>query len=131
LCTLLVVVAFPSCIHHHHHDGRGTTAPVVISKPGPPPHAPAHGYRHKHHQGVEMVFDAELGVYVVVGRKDHFFYKDCFYRLVNGSWEMSVRIDAGWAGIASDHLPRGLAKKRAKAKGHHKQKPQHPAKHRY
>jgi hypothetical protein len=127
LCALLLLAAFPSCVHHNYHRGR--PAPVVLSKPGPPPHAPAHGYRHKHHHhGVELVFDSQLGVYVVVGWEEHFFYKDHFYRLVNGRWELSARLDGGWGKVKSGKLPKGLAKKRAKGK-HGKGKHRHPAKH--
>ena len=32
-----------------------------VYRHGPPPHAPAHGYRHKQH-GVELVYDSGRGV---------------------------------------------------------------------
>ena len=36
---------------------------------GPPPHAPAYGYRH-HHQGARLAFDSKLGVYVVLSQNE-------------------------------------------------------------
>ena len=125
LCTTIAATALPGCVVHHH-GARG--GPVVVSRPGPPPHAPAHGHGHKHHQhGVEMVFDSNLGVYVVVGSKDVFFHKDRFYRIVNGAWEITARLDGRWAAVHHG-LPKGL-KKVHEAKRHGKGKRQHPAKH--
>ena len=93
----------------------------MISKPGPPPHAPAHGHRHKHqHHGVELVFDSHLGVYVVVGRNDVFFHRDHFYRIVDGGWQVSVRLNDGWAHAHHGKLPKGLSKKALRGKHHGK-----------
>jgi len=47
----------------HGHGSRGHTH--VETRPGPPPHAPAHGYRHKHRRGPELVYDGRLGVNTV------------------------------------------------------------------
>ncbi len=33
-------------------------------KQGPPPHAPAHGYRHKHQHGHDMEYNSDAGAYV-------------------------------------------------------------------
>ncbi len=138
LCATIAVTAMSGCVRHHHHRARNAPAAVVVSKPGPPPHAPAHGHRHKHHHhGVELVFDAHLGVYVVVGRDDVFFHRDHFYRIVDGGWQVSVRLDDGWAHAHHGKLPKGLSKKAHGAKhhgkGHHRAKRRrdghHPAKH--
>ena len=134
LCTTIAVTAMSGCVRHHHHRPRSAPAPVVVGKPGPPPHAPAHGYRHKHqHHGVELVFDSYLGVYVVVGRENAFFHRGHFYRIIDGGWQMSVRLDDGWAHAHPGKLPKGLGKKRH-GKGHHPAKRHrnghHPAKHR-
>lgn len=90
---------------------------------GPPPHAPAHGYRHKHHHGVEMVFDSGLGVYIVAGYPNHYFYDSRYYRRRDGSWEISLLLGGSWVGITEAELPPGLRKMRGKGpknKKHHR-----------
>src|SRR5262245_11687981 len=58
--------------------------PVIVREGGahgPPPWAPAHGHR-RHHQRayqhrdatVDMVFDSGLGVYVVVGLPNYYYW---------------------------------------------------------
>lgn len=84
---------------------------------GPPPHAPAHGYRRKHHDqhhggDVELVFDSGLGVYVVVGFPSHYWLEGTYYREQGGSFQVAASIDGPWT--ASRSLPPGLA---GKAKG--------------
>ena len=140
LCTTIAATATSGCVRHLHHRAHGAPAPIVVSKPGPPPHAPAHGYRHKHHHhGVELVFDSHLGVYAVIGWDDVFFHRDHFYRIVDGGWQISMRLNDGWAHAHPGKLPKGLGKKALGAKrhgkGHHPAKRRHhghrPAKHHY
>jgi hypothetical protein len=102
------------------HDPHGHERDVHASGPGrghgPPPHAPAHGYRTKQNAGVadvELVFDSGLGVYVVVGLPDHFFWDGFFLRSEKGLWYSSLRIDGGWEPRSSDALPPGLRNKTA------------------
>ncbi len=83
---------------------------------GPPPHAPAHGYRHKHPDGVELVYKSNIGVYVVVGYPEHYFLKDKYYRLNNGSWEVSFNIKREWAPVSDKKLPSGLRNKNVRKK---------------
>ena len=71
---------------------------------GPPPHAPAHGYRHKHH-GRDLVFDAELGVYVVVGLRDVWFLDDSYFRISGDHWEVSVGTPDRWRVMAVSAVP--------------------------
>jgi len=84
---------------------------------GPPPHAPAHGYRHKYH-GVELVYDSDRGVYVVVELDNHFYFKGHFYRHRRGDqWEIGVHVNGPWEVVAEKSLPKGLrSKKRDEAK---------------
>ncbi len=118
-----LLLGLSGCVPHHHH---GRPGPPAVRHPGPPPHAPAHGYRHKHHHhGVELVFDTHLGAYVVVGLEDHFFHRDHFYRLAHGFWYRSARLDGHWARVTHS-LPPGLAKKRHSHR--HKKGKGHPAK---
>lgn len=81
---------------------------------GPPPHAPAHGYRHKHKHGVELIFDAGLGVYIVVGYPNYYFYDDLYYHYHNGMWHASHILDGQWKVITNKKLPPGLQKKKVK-----------------
>lgn len=126
LGTIGVAALLSGCVQHYHGHPRRAPA-VVVHKPGPPPHAPAHGYRHKHaHHGVDLVFDSGLGVYIVVNLTDHYYHDGHFFRLHDGVWQISAHLNHGWK-HASKRLPPGLAKKHGK-KGH-KRGP-HPAKHR-
>ena len=85
---------------------------------GPPPHAPAHGYRH-HHQGVTLAFDSKLGVYVVPGHPDHFYSEGRFLRVHAGSWQVGGSLGGPWSPYSPSSLPPGLRKAHTpKAKGH-------------
>lgn len=95
----------------HAHPGRGH---------GPPPHAPAHGYRAKQHHvvgDVELVFDSDLGVYLVVGMPNHFYWDGIYLRVEKGSWYASARLDSGWKPRKASSLPPGLRKQAARGKG--------------
>lgn len=85
--------------------------PPPSKQVGPPPHAPAHGYRHKHPDGVVLVFESELGLYIVSGHKDLYFHNDRYYRLRNGEWCASVHVNGPWDVVAVKKLPPGLYKK--------------------
>lgn len=97
--------------------------PVVVNRPGPPPHAPAHGYRYKHPGGAELRFDTGLGVYVVVGYPEIYFYDGWFVRYDGGAWQVSASLDGDWESRPSGWLPPGLKDKYAG-----KPKPPHPHK---
>jgi len=88
-------------------------------KPGPPPHAPAHGYRHKH-RGVELVYDSDRGIYVVIDFPNHYYFKGHYYRLGEIQWEVGVNLEGPWGFITYGELPKGLRvekKGKGKAKG--------------
>jgi hypothetical protein len=85
---------------HHHHD-RGY---------GPPPHAPAHGYRAKQHHH-DLVYDVHLGVYVVVGLHDHYYHNGHYYKHVRDGWYYSRYSDKDWRRYDERKLPPGLARK--------------------
>ncbi|MEE8513795.1 MAG: hypothetical protein V3S73_03615 [Gammaproteobacteria bacterium] len=86
---------------------------------GPPPHAPAHGYRHKHRDGVELVFDSGRGVYVVVEIPNQYYFDGRYYRARVNVWEVSVTIDGPWEWIAEASIPIGL---QTSSSAKHKQK---------
>jgi hypothetical protein len=110
--------------------------PVVRDDPGhgPPPWAPAHGYRHKHHRAyesregtVELVFDGGLGVYAVGGFPDYYWWDGSYLRISGGRWVTAAYLDASWAPCPDDRVPSKLRTKAAKAgggksKGKHKGK---------
>ncbi len=94
--------------HSYHH-------------PGPPPHAPAHGYRHKHHDGYELEYNATLGVYVVLRVPDIYFGNNLYIRMSSdGRWLVSATIGDGWRPAAAYEIPPKL--KAYKEKGKHKKK---------
>ena len=88
---------------------------------GPPPHAPAHGYRHKQH-GAELTYDSGRGVYVVVGFPGHYYYRDHYYRFGGVRWEVGAHIDGPWKSVSVESLPPGLRDK-DKGKGKSKEPP--------
>ena len=81
---------------------------------GPPPHAPAHGYRHKH-KSHTLEYDSGVGVYVVIGLTDHFFDDGLYFRYRSGNWEVSVNLNSGWGSADERVVPHKLWK----SKGHH------------
>jgi hypothetical protein len=83
---------------------------------GPPPHAPAHGHRHKQH-GLELVYDSGRGVYVVVELPHHYYYKGRYYRILGNQWQVGIHIDGPWQSVSEKSLPPGLrAGQRGKGK---------------
>lgn len=70
---------------------------------GPPPHAPAHGYRRKQ-RGADLVYDSGLGVYVVVGYP-YYYLDDRFYRQADGAWQASVNLNGPWQPVPDRSLP--------------------------
>lgn len=91
---------------------------VKDTKGGPPPHAPAHGYRHKHrNDGVVLVYDSGIAVYAVSGYRDCYFNDGMYFRFSGGTWEMSARISGPWKVTVVDNVPSGL---KVKYKGKHK-----------
>ncbi len=96
-------------IHHRERDSHSH---------GPPPHAPAHGYRHKTKHGMEIVYDSECGVYVVVGFLDHYYHRERYYRWHRDRWEISASFDGDWKSMSAKKLPSGLRlKTKGKGKG--------------
>jgi hypothetical protein len=149
-CTPTALLAtagflFAGCIVHHHHGGPPAHPAERHAHHGPPPHAPAHGYRWKHPRDhVEMVFDSEVGVYVVVGHSGVYWDGDRYVRWGDGGWTASARIGGGWVSISSGEVPQPLrtryvstdGKARTKGRAHPRGRAvghgaSHPAKHGY
>jgi hypothetical protein len=66
------------------------------------------GHRAKTPQGVDIVFDAERGVFAVVGRPDHWWVDQRFYRREAGGWFVAPSLEGPWTACGSGDLPRGL-----------------------
>ena len=122
----VLALAGVGCVHPHHGQ-RQQPEVARAHKHGPPPHAPAHGYRQKHQtHDVDLVFDSGLGVYVVIDLPDHFFIDGRFYRLSGGVWHMSSKLDDGWITISGGALPKGLHKGKHAKKHKHAHKKRGP-----
>lgn len=116
ICASLILA---SCALHHPSPFYHSSD----NKPsyGPPPHAPAHGYRRKHQHGVELVYNSGLGVYVIVGFPNHYYCEDHYFRLSGYQWEISSHIKGPWILAPDEVLPYGLkVKEKGKAKGESK-----------
>ncbi|PHS71467.1 MAG: hypothetical protein COB23_00355 [Methylophaga sp.] len=96
-------------------------------KKGPPPHAPAHGYRHKH-KNRDLIFDSGIGVYVVAHLTNHFYDNGLYFRLRDGNWEMSVSLDSGWKYADPYIVPKGLLDSKAHKGKSSKYKKEHRGK---
>jgi hypothetical protein len=105
-----------------------STATVPVTSPstgpgrghGPPPHAPAHGYRAKTHQDIAIRWDSGLGVYVVIDLPSTYYLEGHYYRYDADAWGMSVDIHGSWRAVSEKDLPPGL---KSKDKGKGKSKP--------
>ncbi len=98
-------------------------------KPGPPPHAPAHGYRHKHYEGHEFEYDSKIGAYIVLNVPETYFGNNLYVRLSTyGDWMVSTTLEGGWRVAVSNEVPyrlkeyKGKNKKSKKGKWHKKNK---------
>ena len=122
LLMLGSIMVLPACtvvkVHEHEYKHNG-----------PPPHAPAHGYRHKH-RGHTLEYNYDLGVYVVVGLVAHYFIDGIYYKKTEHGWYSSHDIDKGWHEYTKDVLPGKLNKKYGHKKGHEKKDKRENDKHR-
>ncbi|MFA4948164.1 MAG: hypothetical protein WC674_06605 [Candidatus Krumholzibacteriia bacterium] len=76
-----------------------------------PPGTAGHGYVAVH-SGVELVFDSGLGLYIVTGHPNYYYYGGYYYRVHDGGRYGRCRtIDGPWSSINPSKLPPGLAKK--------------------
>ena len=100
---------------------ESSQGPVIIDdQKGPPPHAPAYGYRAKHDRDdVVLVYDRKLEVYIVSGSPDCYYTGGQYFRFHDGSWEWSVSINTGWKFVADyREVPSSLCTKHGRGKSH-------------
>jgi hypothetical protein len=62
---------------------------------------------------VDLVYDAEVGVYVVLGREAVYWDGERYLRWADGHWQAAVRIEGVWVGIGTQDLPPRLVAKHA------------------
>ena len=134
---IFLVLVFYSCAIQptQRGDVEIKKKPKIVKKSqghGPPPHAPAHGYRHKHQHGVELRYDSGLGVYVVIEIPGMYFNDGLYIRWsAAGFWEVGYHFDGPWRIAVGNEVPEKLDQKKGKSKpgkgkgkGHYKIKKQ-------
>ena len=99
---------------------------------GPPPHAPAWGYRCRQEKALRMEFDPELGVYIVLGTPNVYFFNGFFFKLKDKIWLRARDLNGPWVEIEVEDLPPGLRKIKCKGcKKHKKHKCKHERDYKY
>jgi len=89
-----------------HRTPAPAPRPVIVQA-GPPPHAPAHGYRHKRGNLV-LVYDAHYDVYIVDGHAGYYYCRDRYYRVRGNTWQVSFDFGGPWRAVPSTYLPNRL-----------------------
>jgi hypothetical protein len=74
---------------------------------------------------VDLVFDSGLGVYMVVGFPDYYYWNGVYLRVDAGQWVQAPYLDAHWTPFPADHVPGGLRARadepgKGNARGHGK-----------
>lgn len=131
LAAIAAILIFTGCESNGgYHVSAGTAPPPHETakhkqhKPGPPPHAPAHGYRAKH-DGCDLRYDRTVGCYAVVGYTDYYYNDGFFFRYSSGNWQISALVGEGWAAVDTARVPDPLVVKyhgKQKGKGQGKGK---------
>lgn len=112
LILLFSVAMLSGCVVTPFPPGHVKVKPY---KHGPPPHAPAHGYRHRHQHGVEMVFDTAVGAYIVVGHPGIYFFNGIyFHKDTKGFWKSAKHFKGPWHMKDVRKLPMKLKNKSLK-----------------
>jgi len=119
LAAVAAILLFTGCQSDGgFHVSAGTTPPPPPHhehahkqhKHGPPPHAPAHGYRAKH-QGCDLRYDRTVGCYAVVGYNDYYYNDGVFFRFGSDGWQMSAQVGNGWSSVEAVRVPQPLVVK--------------------
>lgn len=119
-CAIIVAsVAMMGCSHTAvYHEGEPGVV-VEGHEPGPPPHAPAYGYRSKRvSDDVVLQYDSGLDVYIVVGLTKTYYTAGQYFRIYKDNWQWSVDVGGPWKPVKMESdLPHGLRKHGAKSHG--------------
>jgi len=105
VAQVAICLALLGCgsVHYKH-----TSYLEPAKKHGPPPHAPAHGYHHKHGD-VALEYDSTLKVYLVGGHSNYYFHDKSYYRATSSGWEITAQFEGPWKTISTKKLPKGLS----------------------
>ena len=110
-------------------EGGHTRTTSVITHYVPPPHAPAHGYRHHHHNH-DLQFDAGFGAYIVIGNPSLYFYNDHYVRFYRGGWQIRGHLNNRWRSAHINNIPHKLRKQHAQKHQRHNTYYNEPPNHR-
>lgn len=72
---------------------------------------PAHGYRRKNRHGMEVIYDSNLDLYIVVGYPGYYYYDGLYYRKHDNQWESSSDLKDHWKKSSKHGMPKGLQNK--------------------
>jgi len=76
-----------------------------------------------------LVFDSDLGVYVVIGIPNRYYWNGYYLRIDGDQWYASVDLDDHWEKRSDDSLPAGMKHHKKNKHGKHgKSGKHHPAK---
>lgn len=106
--TLMLSLSLAGCVDRasvrYGDDGRH----YRDYREGPPPHAPAHGYRAKYHHH-DMVYDSRVRAYVVLGYDGYYYNDGWYFRYSDGYWQISADLgDRDWRKADYYRVPEGL-----------------------
>jgi hypothetical protein len=107
VCMIAGSLLLAAC-SHTPPPSKTVVMTTTTKSVGPPPHAPAHGYRHKHGDGIVLVYDADMKVYVVGGTSDRYYWEGNYYRRRGGQWQLSASLSGPWTMASKSTLPAGL-----------------------
>jgi hypothetical protein len=111
-CAIIVAsVALMGCSHSvAYQNGEPDVVVASDHEPGPPPQAPAHGYRSKRvSDDVVLEYDSDLDVYVVTGYADTYYTAGQYFRIASKVWQWSVDVEGPWKPVEMESdLPHGL-----------------------
>jgi len=96
------------------------SSPDRYYRNGPPPHAPAHGYRSKYRDH-DMIYDSGIGAYIIVGMPDYYFDNNFYFRFRDGHWQISASLGDRWRDTNRYSVPRKLYQSKYKKSKHHKE----------
>jgi hypothetical protein len=114
LVSVVLAVAVTGCSSRTVvRDGSKTSTDPVVSpdskKGGPSPHAPAQGYRYTHPEdGVVLVYDSRVAVYVVTGYNHTYFSNGVYFAYMNDTWRLSKRVAGPWKIVIERDVPPAL-----------------------
>lgn len=66
-----------------------------VYNPGPPPHAPAHGHRHRVDSNI-MIYDSVLGCYRVSSMSNCYYSNYRYYRWYGNQWQSCKTVHGPW-----------------------------------